>query len=196
MSESRLVGHLINEHASHLERVSADNINSLYSCQFCHARFYTDDLVIKHILQHHKEKVITKFQEEGKNKHIVCVFCPYVVLTEQKQCLLAHVEETHFTEFRIFIKQKFTQKLQYIHDTKNSSISNLSTLSVQMSTRENTGTRKVSIYQSEHSSSSQFVNQNVIQLPQENGHLFHGRNISGIKNVTIEVRSYQEKAEV
>jgi hypothetical protein len=188
MSENKLKGHIQNEHESHLERISVDNnINSLYSCQFCHPRFYTDELVLKHILQHHQDKVITMFQEGEANKYM-CVFCPYMVLTEQKQCLLAHVEETHFTEFIIFIEKKFTQikqceKLQYTHDIKSSSISNLNTLFMQMSTKENKDTREASIYHSECSSSSPFINQNENQLSEKDGIFFDKRRVSGIKNV-------------
>jgi hypothetical protein len=188
MSESKLKGHLRNEHASYLEMISADNnTNSLHSCQFCPARFYTDDLVMKHILKHHQDKVIIMFQEGEENKYITCGFCPYMVIVENKQRLLAHVQETHFSEFRTFIKQKFTQisqceKLQYTLDMKNSSTPNLNILFMQMSTKENKDTKTASVEQSECSSSFQFVNQNQSQLSDEDGNFLHNRKISGIKS--------------
>ncbi|GFG32520.1 hypothetical protein Cfor_04097 [Coptotermes formosanus] len=188
-SESKLKGHIRNEHASQLGSVLVDNNTTLlHSCQLCHARFYTDDLLTKHVAEYHQDYVITMFQEEEPNKCIICGFCPYMVLIKHKQHLLAHVEEKHFEEFKLFIDQKFSkiaqcEKLQYTLDMKNSNIPNLNTLLMQMSIKENKDNKKGNIDQSECSSVAQFINQDQNQLPHEDGNFFDKRKISGIKNV-------------
>ena len=189
ISESQLQVHIRNEHVSQLGSILVDNkATLLHSCQLCHATFYTDDLVIKHVAQYHQDYVITTFQEEQPNKYIICRFCPYVALIKHKQHLLAHVEEKHFREFKLFIDQKFSQiaqceKLQYSLDMKNLNIQNLNTLLMQMSIKENKDNKKGSIDQSESSSTSQSINQNENQLPHEDGTFFDKRKVRGIKNV-------------
>lgn len=189
ISESQLKIHIRNEHVSQLGSILVDSkATLLHSCQLCHATFYTDDLVTKHVAQYHQDYVITMFQEEQPNKYIICGFCPYMALIKYKQHLLAHVEEKHFKEFKLFIHQKFSQiaqceKLQYTLDMKNSNIPNLNTLLMQMSIKENKDNIKGRIEQSESSSASQFVNQNENQLPYEEGKFFGKRKVREIKNV-------------
>lgn len=189
ISESQLKVHIRNEHVSQLGSILVDNTATLlHSCQLCHATFYTDDLVTKHVAQYHQDYVITTFQEEQPNKYIICGFCPYMALIKHKQHLLAHVEEKHFKEFKLFIHQKFSQiaqceKLQYTLDMKNSNIPNLNTLLMQMSIKENKDNIKGRTDQSESSSTSQFINQNENQLPYEYGKLFDNRKVREIKNV-------------
>jgi len=189
ISESQLKVHIRNEHVSQLGSILVGNkATLLHSCQLCHATFYTDDLVTKHVAQYHQDYVITTFQEEQPNKYIICGFCPYMALIKHKQHLLAHVEEKHFKEFKLFIHQKFSQiaqceKLQYTLDVKNSNIPSLNNLLMQMSIKENKDNKKGRIDQSESSSTSQFINQNENQLPYEDGKFFDKRKVSEIKNV-------------
>lgn len=189
ISESQLKVHIRNEHVSQLGSLLVHNrATLLHSCQLCHATFYTDDLVTKHVAQYHQDYVITTFQEEQPNKYVICGFCPYMALIKHKQHLLAHVEEKHFKEFKHFIHQKFSQiaqceKLQYTLDMKNSDVPNLNTLLMQMSIKENKDNIKGRIDQSESSSTSQFINQNENQLPYEDGKIFDKRKVREIKNV-------------
>ncbi|XP_033607704.1 uncharacterized protein LOC111865412 isoform X1 [Cryptotermes secundus] len=186
-SASWLKGHIRNEHATHLERISTENnINSLHSCYFCHARFYTDDLVILHIGQHHQDNVIAMFQESEPNKYIVCGFCPYKVLNKYKLHLLAHVEENHFTEFKIYMGQKCSKtakckKLQYTLDMKDSRIPNLHALFMKMSIKGNKVGKDYSLDQSEYNSSSKFINQNTDQLLDADGNFID--KLVEIKNI-------------
>jgi len=189
ITESQLKVHIRNEHMSQLGSILVDNkATLLHSCQLCHAAFYTDDLVTKHVAQYHQDYVITTFQEEQPNKYIVCGFCPYMTLIKRKQHLLAHVEEKHFEEFKRFINQKFSQiaqceKLQYTLDMKNSNLPNLNTLLMQMSIKENKDNKKGRTDQSESSSTSQFINQNENQFPYGDGKFFDKRKVRKIKNV-------------
>jgi hypothetical protein len=188
-SERKLKGHIMNKHTSQLRSVLVDNNSSLpHSCQLCHARFYTDDLVTKHVAQCHQDYVITVFQEQQPNRYIICGFCPHMVLIKHKKRLLAHVEENHFKEFKLFIAQKFSQiaqceKLQHNLDMTYSNVPNLNILLMQMNIKENKGSNKGSIDQSECCSTSQVINQNENQMSHEDGNSFDKRKVSGIKNV-------------
>ncbi|PSN54574.1 hypothetical protein C0J52_07104 [Blattella germanica] len=140
-SQTMLKGHLKDNHSNHLEIISSSKSDPQtyfpHMCHFCHACFHTTDILVKHVLQNHQDHIIALFEKKIPNEHIMCGFCPYEILTENKQQLIIHIEENHLKEFSEVVVQKSKEELKLPLNTKdNISMSTLNNLLMQMSTND------------------------------------------------------------
>ena len=124
-SQNILKGHMKDKHLDYLKNMSVNGIDTvmLYCCRYCHARYNTLDLLVNHTAVTHQDNVIVGLLLQDTDKRVSCAFCPYRTLIGNKQGILAHMVEYHFSEFKTFIKEKSKHMHLSPERTSHSSIS-------------------------------------------------------------------------
>ncbi|RZF36110.1 hypothetical protein LSTR_LSTR013153 [Laodelphax striatellus] len=88
------------------------------ACPFCHAKYYTRDLLPKHIVRKHQESALAMFPETNPDKFAYCPFCSHKVLLRHSKMLILHIEKKHLTEFQHAVKTKCASVMMNSNDLK------------------------------------------------------------------------------
>lgn len=120
-----LRNHIQNEHLNEIKNFSQINLElfTFDQCLYCHAKFYTKNILPKHVVRKHSEQIIHYVSELKLDDFIYCKFCTYKISQNQSKLLFIHLENKHLQlleRFLIDISCEFNKLKQ--HDVKDPSL--------------------------------------------------------------------------